>query len=681
MENNLIKNYTAYNFTIGQEFNGWIVDEVYEKSTTTTKKYYFLKSHCKLCNAEKWLRADKRNSYSTCDCQNKLIKNLEKSWEKVKNSSIFESKEEFFNKYKDVKDLQVIKFQKNFKTEYFIGSKEEYSNYKKNKESDVNNNIISGNICPNCKKSHIYINKCEHCGTVFNEHFKFKNKIEAENNCYCEVFNYLSCTDNENEKIYLPIDSITSFYIQNNEKEITRIGLTRITDIDYKKQGIIGDFQGIDENGKTFIIDNVFQSFKNDSKMFKILIKKPDYSILINDQIPSIEPNQTYFYFVLKKDSIPYSLYIYKNNRCLKHIKHIICMNNININMATRQTNIIFEDYNGNQFLFDTEEEIIKEYGTDINFERKDDIKIRSEIFLRAQKYVPIYINRTLFKSNECLYYYLSNLGSLNRIENEFADDNTENFFINIDSKDFKKLDFIYYLYLKKSDNLTHFGSSLNIYGYPLFRILKRCIYENKVELKEYFKSFQNIFDILDYEEYQESRNQYFYEKIIKKLLNKYDCNELELVKIMIEKYGIAEVLNLNFHFAERRNEGNNKKYFLEKENLIIHYNKKNILKWKAEYTLFKLLKFYFNDAVYQYYFGNISVDIYIPSRNIAFEYQGEEHYRPVKQFGGFKEFKERQIRDSIKKDFLKSKNIKLIEWKYDELINKMVLDEKLKDV
>ena len=56
-------------------------------------------------------------------------------------------------------------------------------------------------------------------------------------------------------------------------------------------------------------------------------------------------------------------------------------------------------------------------------------------------------------------------------------------------------------------------------------------------------------------------------------------------------------------------------------------------------------------------------------------EYQGEQHYRPIKYFGGEKKFKEIQRRDSIKKKYCVDTNIPLLiipYWDYDK-INELV--------
>ena len=62
--------------------------------------------------------------------------------------------------------------------------------------------------------------------------------------------------------------------------------------------------------------------------------------------------------------------------------------------------------------------------------------------------------------------------------------------------------------------------------------------------------------------------------------------------------------------------------------------------------------------------------DFYIPEKNICIEYQGKQHYEPVKHWRGEKGFKNLKIRDQIKRDFCKENNIRLIEIPYTEFDN-----------
>ena len=69
-------------------------------------------------------------------------------------------------------------------------------------------------------------------------------------------------------------------------------------------------------------------------------------------------------------------------------------------------------------------------------------------------------------------------------------------------------------------------------------------------------------------------------------------------------------------------------------------------------------------EYVYQYrnkIFGLQSLDFYLPKYNIAIECQGEQHFRPVKYFGGIKEYNKVKNLDKIKKEICDKNGIRLI--------------------
>lgn len=95
--------------------------------------------------------------------------------------------------------------------------------------------------------------------------------------------------------------------------------------------------------------------------------------------------------------------------------------------------------------------------------------------------------------------------------------------------------------------------------------------------------------------------------------------------------------------------------------------------KWRSEYRLFRAVQYLFPLAVHQYrapWLRNLSLDIFIPEKQIAVEYQGEQHYLPVEYLGGIARLKERQALDSKKRELCKQNLVQLIEWKYTEPIS-----------
>ena len=64
-----------------------------------------------------------------------------------------------------------------------------------------------------------------------------------------------------------------------------------------------------------------------------------------------------------------------------------------------------------------------------------------------------------------------------------------------------------------------------------------------------------------------------------------------------------------------------------------------------------------------------LSYDFYLPDFNMCIEYNGEQHYKSVKRWGGDKLFIVRQLRDEIKRKYCEKNNIKLLVIKHNENI------------
>ena len=71
---------------------------------------------------------------------------------------------------------------------------------------------------------------------------------------------------------------------------------------------------------------------------------------------------------------------------------------------------------------------------------------------------------------------------------------------------------------------------------------------------------------------------------------------------------------------------------------------------------------------------NKLPFDFYLPKYNMCIEYQGQQHYKPIKVFGGEKGFKRIQKSDKIKKEYCLNNNIPLLEIKYNENIEEILL-------
>lgn len=112
--------------------------------------------------------------------------------------------------------------------------------------------------------------------------------------------------------------------------------------------------------------------------------------------------------------------------------------------------------------------------------------------------------------------------------------------------------------------------------------------------------------------------------------------------------------------------------------------------KWIKQYTLYKNTKNIFKDKsikVYREYsprfLGLQRLDVYFEYDNqkVAFEYQGEQHYKPIDFFGGNPAYQKRKELDKKKKTKCKKNSVKLIEFKYTESISISSIIQKLKKI
>ena len=63
----------------------------------------------------------------------------------------------------------------------------------------------------------------------------------------------------------------------------------------------------------------------------------------------------------------------------------------------------------------------------------------------------------------------------------------------------------------------------------------------------------------------------------------------------------------------------------------------------------------------------NLKFDFYLPDYNCCIEYDGEQHFKSIKHFGGEEKFQRQQQLDNIKNQYCKNNNIKLIRIPYTD--------------
>lgn len=124
---------------------------------------------------------------------------------------------------------------------------------------------------------------------------------------------------------------------------------------------------------------------------------------------------------------------------------------------------------------------------------------------------------------------------------------------------------------------------------------------------------------------------------------------------------------------------------FFEKTKSEIDLNnnfdeKNDVVRWKSEQMVFEELKKHFPQftILTQYspkWLSPLRLDIFIKEINLAIEYQGEQHFRPIKFFGGTKTFEQQVINDKLKKQLCAKNNVDIFYIAYYENIKKRITE------
>lgn len=107
---------------------------------------------------------------------------------------------------------------------------------------------------------------------------------------------------------------------------------------------------------------------------------------------------------------------------------------------------------------------------------------------------------------------------------------------------------------------------------------------------------------------------------------------------------------------------------------------------WISETLLFNIVKEFCESYGYEVihhsyppFLGRQEIDIHIPSLNLGIEYQGIQHYEPIELFNGIEGLNKRKKLDERKKTLCREQGITLIEFNYDEPIEKDYVWNRLK--
>ncbi len=139
-----------------------------------------------------------------------------------------------------------------------------------------------------------------------------------------------------------------------------------------------------------------------------------------------------------------------------------------------------------------------------------------------------------------------------------------------------------------------------------------------------------------------------------------------------------ASELNKNFQKQNRKIWN-----IIENEVRIIFGHKKIGEAWTSETILYYILRSLFPKyTIYRHYrpsfLQGLELDLFIKELNIGIEYQGIQHFKPIKHWGGIESFNKLIKRDKLKKEICSRLKIRLIYFNYNEGLNNNIVLSKV---
>jgi len=538
---------------------------------------------------------------------------------------------------------------------------------------------------------------------VFNDKMKFFHKFS--NISYCDI-----CVENTNKSITRLVDYYANY---SNHDEFSSFCFIGSLD-NYEKR--LNEYNKLDFSNFKCLINqlpinlydqkNIKLLFQNEIEeivihnlnfyhkfIFKLFGKttKDDYYFEVNEY-----NFKRFSYFLLIANTYD-GVAIYETGKGLKSIKNVI-VDNLN-DIATLE-NIIYLKSKKDYFSINLNQTFNKNYyslyliNKKINYINRLSIGIYNEKadtegykYIKGKKYYIFYAADDESRKGNVLRHIISMLKYVEVQPNIFSDDTSINYKIYVESTDIEKLKLLSYLI-----NDLAPAKIYNISVLDIFHMAVKDNYFYEVILPYYKGSIKNHFD---------NKNNYFYKlgkacnDIIGAIAKQKFFSYEEVIEYINDNYiskFIASKKFLSDYFDELRNE-RNKIYMQLCSNdaygsAPMYYEKyaknikKNNIRWKSEYKLYQIVRSLYPDAIYQYksqWLQKQSLDIFIPSLNVAIEYQGLQHYKPVEYFGDNKAYDDLVERDKIKKQLCERNGVDLIEWTYNIPISEITVKQKLK--
>ena len=161
----------------------------------------------------------------------------------------------------------------------------------------------------------------------------------------------------------------------------------------------------------------------------------------------------------------------------------------------------------------------------------------------------------------------------------------------------------------------------------------------------------------------------------------------LEKIKIILPDVEILENYSKATNKIKCKCKKCGKIFFKDPHHLYRGQGCPDCTKSKGENNIVKYLDSLNINYITQYYItidkeinssGKAYVDFYLPDYNLFIEYNGIQHYIPIKYFGGELKFEKQKLRDQYIRDYCNKNNVNLLEISYNDDLVK-VLDDYFK--
>jgi len=303
------------------------------------------------------------------------------------------------------------------------------------------------------------------------------------------------------------------------------------------------------------------------------------------------------------------------------------------------------------------------------------DDRVSAEEWARGVDYIGIlgHYKRLYFtKTTDEIYHVSLRFLEKNRIKysiikNPYPFDESENYIIDFED-DQTELFYMLGSYLF-DETIPKNAIRFFLYGFDVFNIIRYCNQnENRAPITHIWNSSQKeavdtaVGHLMDY--YNVSIKFDLYPHLLEDIVKRYRIPH---------EYG-----ELRF-FSSRNQEQEKYMKDIEHEMVLDH---KMPTRWKSEQEMFRIIHQMFPDAIFHYenkgWLGDQHLDVYVPSKNLAFEYQGRQHFKSIAFFGGEDDFNYLSALDSNKRKLCEQNNVRLIEWSFADPLTTEVLKNKL---